>query len=473
MFFPFSFHSQDAGMSEIPIKVEKSRSSGMSEDFPSMSRGSPFDTERKMYDERHLNGHHSSSDSLNSKNSSESSKVHHIPIFIEGRDEPVSPMYRHETVEEEEPLSRTSSNASSFNGGRRSNLSNRSQSNMSNRSQSNMSNRSHSNLSNGNQLDRGEDHVTRSPSRDPESPIFRRGGRSIPITVESQAPFRQVRPGASQSTSSQNPATKTTKGSRTCPSTGPFVTKVPVRRCSPEEEEEEKTRRPEAAKVVKRPSPLEEIEEINCELSKLKQEVETFAGEYQDKQYRYLEEMLTRLLIRLDNVDSNGDVAVRTARKATVNAVEACASLLEAKGKRPVTVNCTDVDMTEDTPDTTTDTETGTRTDTGTPGSTVGETEASGEAYLDERSSDQKVESNEADVAMKEGREEVEEESRQDSQVSEPQEQKMIQQLVSQQQPVSDVTTTQEPCDEPMTEPTQSAQPIQSAEPTQSAQPVS
>ena len=419
-------------MSEIPIKVEKSRSGGLSEDFPSMSRGSPFDTDRMMYDERHLNGHHSSSDSLNSKNSSESSKVHHIPIFIEGRDEPVSPMYRHETVQEEEPLSRTSSNASSSNGGR------------------------WSNQSSGNQSDRGQDHVTRSPSRgspDPESPVFRRGGRSIPITVESQIPFRQARPGATQSTSSQNPTTRTTKATRTSPSAGPFVTKVPVRRCSPEDDQEERARMPEAAKVVKRPTPLEEIQEINSELSKLKQEVEAFSGEYQDKQYRYLEEMLTRLLIRLDNVDSNGDVAVRTARKATVNAVEACASLLEAKGKRPVASNCTDVDMKEDTPDTTTGTGE-------TPDTIVAETEASGEANLDESSSNQKVESNEADVAMKEGAEEIEEESEPDSQVTEPQELNMVPQLVSQQQPASDVTTIQETCDEPMAESTQSAQAV-------------
>lgn len=385
-------------MSDIPIKVEKTRSGA--------------DPDEMMSDERHMNGRHSSSsDSLNSRNSSEnSSKVHHIPIFIEGRDEPVS---RHETVFEEEPsnFSRTSSNASS--NGRRSNLSNRS------------SPRPHPS----------------SPSRgsDSESPVGSlRKGRTIPITVESQLPYRQVRPGATQSSQSE---TRTTNATKSTPCTGPFVTKVPVRRSSPtSDDQEEGSQTPEPAKVPKKPTPLEEIQEINNELSKLKQQVTSFSGEFQDKQYRFLDEMLTRLLIRLDNVEPNGDIAIRTARKATVNAVEACASLLEAKAKAPKPTN-TDVEMKDESPDTTTEAT-----------EKVEATEASGGC------SDGKPESNEADVAVNE-KTDCEMEPCSDPEVSESKNS-------TSQQPISEMATIQEEstakeetCDEPMAEQIQQSEP--------------
>lgn len=377
-------------MSDIPIKVEKTRSSG-----------SPFDPDQMMSDERHINGRHSSSsDSLNSRNSSENSKVHHIPIFIEGRDEPVS---RHETVFEEEPsnLTRTSSDASST--GRRSNLSSRS------------SPRPH----------------------DPESPVGSlRKGRSIPITVESQIPYRQAKPGASQSSPSQ---TKTTNATKTTPCTGPFVTKVPVRRSSPTDDDDRKERSatPEPSKVLKKPTALEEIQEINNELSTLKQQVSSFSGEFQDKLYRYLDEMLTRLLIRLDNVEINGDIAIRTARKATVNAVEACASLLEAKAKTPKPAN-SDVEMQDNSPDTT----------TGSVEKTDAETKEGG-----------KPESNEADVTMGE-KSENEAELCSDSQApgsktEVTQEQPQAEMAAIQEEP----TAEEETCDEPMAEQTQPSEP--------------
>lgn len=309
---------QDPRLNDVPIKVERVRGE------------SPFEPEGITPDERLMYGHNHSSDSPNSRNSSDNSKVHHIPIFIEGRDEPVSQIYRHETVQEDdEPrsLSRTSSQSSN---GRRSNISSATS---------------------------PLPYVSSSPNRDPEHPIVRRGARKIPITVESPIPSRQVRPGATYSSQSQTKTNPTKVAS----ASGPFVTKVPVGKLSPRDEEKEaRGSTPEPAKVVKKPVPLEEIQDINNELTNLKSKVETFSGDHQDKEYRYLEEMLTRLLIRLDNVEPNGDIAIRTARKATVNAVEACASLLEAKGGKHMTtepVTISNVEMRDETADTSTDPE--------------------------------------------------------------------------------------------------------------------
>ena len=51
-----------------------------------------------------------------------------------------------------------------------------------------------------------------------------------------------------------------------------------------------------------------------------------------DKQYLYLEEMLMRQLIRLDNVETEGKDEVRMARKQAVKEIQATISKLEAIG---------------------------------------------------------------------------------------------------------------------------------------------
>jgi len=84
-------------------------------------------------------------------------------------------------------------------------------------------------------------------------------------------------------------------------------------------------------------SPAEQTA-INCinqtiaEANELHAAVEQFAGaDKSSKQYRYLEEMLTRLLLRLDGVDSAGSDRIRTMRKDAIVSIQAILDQLELK----------------------------------------------------------------------------------------------------------------------------------------------
>lgn len=59
--------------------------------------------------------------------------------------------------------------------------------------------------------------------------------------------------------------------------------------------------------------------------------VEAYNGNGSDKQFRFLDEMLTRCMLRLDDVDTDGLDDVRTARKAAVHKVQACIEKLESR----------------------------------------------------------------------------------------------------------------------------------------------
>ncbi len=77
--------------------------------------------------------------------------------------------------------------------------------------------------------------------------------------------------------------------------------------------------------------PLERAQNIVKEAQGLQQRVESFTGHKADKEYIYLEEMLTRLLIKLDNIDSEGREDIRSARRQGVKIVQATLDQLELK----------------------------------------------------------------------------------------------------------------------------------------------
>lgn len=76
---------------------------------------------------------------------------------------------------------------------------------------------------------------------------------------------------------------------------------------------------------------LEVIDVILEEASKLRAEVEAFTGKRGDKPYLLLEEMLTRLLIKLDRVDSEGREDIRNARRDAVRTVQSAIDLLDSR----------------------------------------------------------------------------------------------------------------------------------------------
>ncbi|GAB1610833.1 BAG domain-containing protein Samui-like [Argonauta hians] len=79
-------------------------------------------------------------------------------------------------------------------------------------------------------------------------------------------------------------------------------------------------------------SPLEIVENIVEQAKNLGLEVNSFRGSKTDKNYKYLEEMLTRMLLKLDNVQAGSDDNIRQARKHAVNTITQTLDLLELKG---------------------------------------------------------------------------------------------------------------------------------------------
>lgn len=159
------------------------------------------------------------------------------------------------------------------------------------------------------------------PDRRPHSPQVRRTEQQIPILRGDGTTGRQLRPGASASR--QRSATPETSSSSDVP-----VRTVPVFESKPRDRSASP---PPAPK--KKKTPQEQIEEANERLKELRAEVEKFCGTSSDKQYRYLDEMLTRLLISLDTVDTEGNEELRIARKQTVRSIQSCADVLESKAK--------------------------------------------------------------------------------------------------------------------------------------------
>lgn len=108
-----------------------------------------------------------------------------------------------------------------------------------------------------------------------------------------------------------------------------------VQKQRPKGEREEKVEQPQidTQSTGKQPEPnvFEIIEKIQNEVDELSCQVDNFSGTAQDKQYRFLDEMLTRCLINLDAIEVQGRDDVRQARKLVVNTINKAVGLLESK----------------------------------------------------------------------------------------------------------------------------------------------
>ncbi|XP_015786193.1 BAG domain-containing protein Samui isoform X2 [Tetranychus urticae] len=83
---------------------------------------------------------------------------------------------------------------------------------------------------------------------------------------------------------------------------------------------------------------LDLVRNVEKETCRLEKEVMEFAGEGQDKNYRFLDEMLTRCMLKLDNIDSHGREDVRSARKSALAHVDRVIAILESKVSKSQTV---------------------------------------------------------------------------------------------------------------------------------------
>ena len=76
---------------------------------------------------------------------------------------------------------------------------------------------------------------------------------------------------------------------------------------------------------------LDEIERILAKAKELIPRVEAFRGSKQDKEYLYLEEHLTRCILSLDLVDTDGQGKLKSARRAAVKEILSIGNDLEAR----------------------------------------------------------------------------------------------------------------------------------------------
>jgi len=94
--------------------------------------------------------------------------------------------------------------------------------------------------------------------------------------------------------------------------------------------------------------PIEKVQAVSEEVKALEEKVKEFVGDSRkDKNYIYLDEMLTRNLIKLDDIETEGRDDIRTARKDCIKLINSCIALLEAKITPPVTGLGTQMEVEE------------------------------------------------------------------------------------------------------------------------------
>lgn len=81
--------------------------------------------------------------------------------------------------------------------------------------------------------------------------------------------------------------------------------------------------------IRKAANPMTIIQSTLEEVEKYENEIDNFTGEYQDKQYRYLDEYLTRCMLKLDTIDVDGDLNLKQARKNALNYINKVITKLE------------------------------------------------------------------------------------------------------------------------------------------------
>lgn len=83
--------------------------------------------------------------------------------------------------------------------------------------------------------------------------------------------------------------------------------------------------------------PLERVALVQKEVNALAEQVKQYNGiSRTDKEYIYLDEMLTRELIKLDDIETEGRDNVRQARKNAIKSIQETISLLESKAPLPL-----------------------------------------------------------------------------------------------------------------------------------------
>ena len=84
-------------------------------------------------------------------------------------------------------------------------------------------------------------------------------------------------------------------------------------------------------KTAEEQKKLDEIESVLAKAKELSPRVEAFTGSKQDKEYLYLEEHLTRCILSLDLVETDGQEQLKSARRAAVKEILSIVNDIEAR----------------------------------------------------------------------------------------------------------------------------------------------
>lgn len=76
---------------------------------------------------------------------------------------------------------------------------------------------------------------------------------------------------------------------------------------------------------------LARVQQVLARVQLFQEDVDEFVGKKTDKSYRFLEELLTKELLELDSVETNGQDIVRQVRKEAVQKIQAILDRLEKK----------------------------------------------------------------------------------------------------------------------------------------------
>lgn len=97
--------------------------------------------------------------------------------------------------------------------------------------------------------------------------------------------------------------------------------------------------------------PIIKIQLIQKDVLELMTSVENFTGQSKkDKEYIYLDEMLTRNLIKLDDIETEGKENIRLARKEAIKCIQKCITVLEATAESNAEKEATKAKMEQEPP---------------------------------------------------------------------------------------------------------------------------
>lgn len=85
-----------------------------------------------------------------------------------------------------------------------------------------------------------------------------------------------------------------------------------------------------APKTSKVPDPaMDKLGKVREAVKELSSRIEAFKGDKKDKEYLFLDEMLTRHLVSLDCIEANGRDDIRQTRRETIKSINRCLSQLD------------------------------------------------------------------------------------------------------------------------------------------------